>query len=191
MFNGKQRSPAREDEDYEEVGRQAHCQSTDFWNGAPVHQESAVQKWSELDITMPTKLAEIQKCWRTLRWEPCLYAPWQRCDKWHCSQTPYSNWNHAHFRAKKSTPESLSYRTKAPANADAHIRMMAALLIQEGPWKRKIHTAGNGWACYYTPTLWNYTFIRRTKATRQLEKKLGTFQKIATSQNFLCVYIHA
>lgn len=172
MFNGKQRSPAREEgEDYEEVGRQAHCQLTDFWNGAPVHQESAVQKWSELDIPMPTKLAEIQRCWRPLRWEPCLYALWQRCDKWHCSQTPYSNWNQSHFRAKKSTPESLSYRTKVPANADAHIRMMAALLIQEGPWKRKIHTARNGWACYYTPTLWNYTFIRRTKATRQLEKK--------------------
>lgn len=48
MLNGKQRSPARvEDVDYEEAGRQAHSQSTDFWNGAPVHQESAVQKWSE------------------------------------------------------------------------------------------------------------------------------------------------
>lgn len=45
MVSGKQRSPAREEgEGYEEVGRQAHSQSTDFRNGAPVHQESAVQK---------------------------------------------------------------------------------------------------------------------------------------------------
>lgn len=194
MLNGKQRSPAREEEkkmwtmrklaDRHILSQQTSEMGLQFTRSLQSKNEV------KLVIKTPTKLAEIQRCRSTLRWEPCLYALWQGCDKWHCFQKPYSNWNHAYIQAKKSTPESLFYRTKAPGNADARIKMMAALLMQEGPWERKIHTAGNGWACYYTPTLWNYTVIRRTKTTRQLEKKLGTFQKIATSQNFLYVYIY-
>lgn len=62
--------------------------------------------------------------------------------------------------------------------------------MQEGDWKQKIHTAGYGWACYYTPTLWNYTFIRRTKTVSDnLRKSHGCFKHSHLKISYVCTYV--